>query len=121
MSPKAKHVLAREHLETARDDLDGGREKDAINALFYAAEAAVVSLTDKHGIATQRQHGLKADGATELHRRGVLRHDVGPLLKDLNQARKDIWYEGDDPELRQSLQDSFADVETLVTEAEAQA
>ena len=30
--------------ETAREDLGGGREKDAVNALFYAAEAAVVAL-----------------------------------------------------------------------------
>jgi hypothetical protein len=43
VSPKAKKDLAREHLETARDDLSGDREKDAINALFYAAEAAVVA------------------------------------------------------------------------------
>ncbi len=80
-----------------------------------------MSLTDKHGIATKRQHGLKADGATGLHKQGVLRHDFGPLLKDLNQARKDIWYEGDEPELDQSLEDTLADVEILVAEAEAQA
>lgn len=66
MSPKEKKKLAREHLETARDDLGGGREKDAINALFYAAEAAeaaVVALADAHGIDTKKRHYLKADAA----------------------------------------------------------
>lgn len=121
MSPKAKKELAREHLETARDDLSGGREKDAINALFYAAEAAVVALADAHGIDTKQHHGLKADAATDLHSRGVLKHDFGPLLRRLNQARKDVWYEGEEPELDQSLEDVLADIETLVAEAEAHA
>ncbi len=49
MSPKAKRELAREHLETARDDISGGREKEAVNAFFYAAEAAVVAIADAHG------------------------------------------------------------------------
>ncbi len=61
MSPKAKKELAREHLETAREDISGGREKDAINALFYAAEAAVVALADTHGIDTPRRHYLKGE------------------------------------------------------------
>lgn len=121
MSPKSKKELASEHLETAIDDLGGGREKDAINALFYAAEAAVVALADAHGIDTKRCHYLKADAARELYVRGVLKHDFGPLLKQLNQARKDIWYEGDEPELDQSLADIVADLETLVSVAEARA
>lgn len=121
MSPKAKKELAREHLETARDDLSGGREKDAINALFYAAEAAVVALADTYGIDTKQHHGLKADAATELHDRGVLKHEFGPLLRRLNQARKDVWYEGDEPQLDESLEDILSDLETLVAEAEAQA
>lgn len=120
MSPKAKHQLAREHLETARDDLDGAREKDAVNALFYAAEAAVVALSDAHGIDTKRHHGLKADAATELHQRGVVHEDYGPLLRQLNQARKDIWYEGDDPQLDRTLEEIAGDVEQLVEVAEAE-
>lgn len=120
MSPKTKKELAREHFETASDDINGGREKDAINALFYAAEAAVVALADAHGINTKKRHYLKADAATELHDRGLLEHDYGPLLRQLNQVRKDIWYEGDEPDLDQSLEDTLVDVETLVAEAEAQ-
>ncbi len=121
MSPKPKRELAREHLETAREDLGGGREKDAVNALFYAAEAAVVALADAHGIETSKKHYLKADAATELHRRGLLGDDFGPLLRQLNQARKDIWYEGDEPDFDQALEDVLADVETVVLEAEGTA
>lgn len=120
MCPKVKHQLAREHLETARGDLEGAREKDAVNALFYAAEAAVVALSDAHDIDTKQRHGLKADAATELHERGVLEEDYGPLLRQLNQARKDIWYEGDDPKLDRSLDQIAADVERLVEVAEAE-
>lgn len=121
MSPKAKHELAREHLETARQDIAGGDEKEAINALFYAAEAAVVAIADAHGVDTKRSHRLKADAASELHARNVLAHDFGPLIRQLNQARKDVWYEGEEPELDQSVEEILNDVETLVAEAEAQA
>lgn len=121
VSPKDKRELGREHLETARDDFDGGRQKDAVNALFYAAEAAVVALADAHGIETRKKHYLKADAATQLHRRGLLRDDFGPLLRQLNQARKDIWYEGDEPDFDDGLEDILADVETLVQEAEGTA
>lgn len=120
MSPKPKHQLAREHLETARADLQGARDKDAVNALFYAAEAAVVALSDAHGIDTKRHHGLKADAATELRQRGVLDEDYGSLLKQLNQARKDIWYEGDEPDFDRDLEEIAQDVERLVLAAEAQ-
>ena len=120
MSPRAKDELAREHLEGARDDLSRGQEKDAINALFYAAEAAVVALAEKHDMDTKRSHRLKADAASELNARGIVNRDFGPLIKELNQARKNVWYEGDEPEFSQSLEDTLSDVEALVAEAEAQ-
>jgi uncharacterized protein (UPF0332 family) len=75
------------------------RLNDAVNALFYAGEAAVVALADQNEIDTKRHHGLKADAATEMHTKGVLAEDYGPVLRILNQARKDIWYEGEEPEL----------------------
>lgn len=120
MSPKAKRELAREHLETAREDLNEGHDKDAVNALFYAAEAAVVALADHHGIDTKQQHSLKAEAATELHQQGLVSEDFGPLLRSLNQARKHIWYEGDDPDLDESLEEILGHVETLVEAAEQQ-
>lgn len=61
-------MSSRESISTAREDLDAGREKDAINALFYAAEAAAVALADAHGIDTQKHHGLKADAVSDLHK-----------------------------------------------------
>lgn len=118
MSPKPKHELAKEHIESAREDVEAGREKDAVNAMFYAAEAAIVAIAEREGLDTKQQHRLKADAATELHKRGVLDEDFGPLLRQLNQARKDVWYEGDDPQFNTSIEDVLAQVETLVDAAQ---
>jgi uncharacterized protein (UPF0332 family) len=118
MSPKDKRQLAREHLEDAEAAASEDRLKDAVNALFYAAEAAVVALAERSGIETRRQHQLKADAASEMHEKGILGRDYGPLLRTLNQARKDIWYEGDDPELGGDLDDLVHDVAKLVAAAE---
>jgi uncharacterized protein (UPF0332 family) len=95
------------------------RLNDAVNALFYAGEAAVVALADQNEIDTKRHHGLKADAATEMHTKGVLAEDYGPALRILNQARKDIWYEGEEPELNGGLEDLVVQVEGLVEAAEA--
>ncbi|HYI99223.1 MAG TPA: HEPN domain-containing protein [Thermoleophilaceae bacterium] len=121
MSPKPKKDLAREHIQTALEDYERGSENDAVNALFYAAEAAVVALADYHGINTQQRHNLKADAATELFLRKLIDQDFGPLLRELNQARKDIWYEGDEPDFEDGLEDVIAQVEELVSAAEEQA
>lgn len=115
MSPRSKSELAHDHLKAARDDLDGERTGDAINALFYAGEAAVVALAETHGIDTKKNHFLKASAASQLHQQGMLEHDLGPLLKDLNQARKDYWYEGEDPEI--DLETTYEEIEWLVDEA----
>ena len=114
MSPKDKRQLAREHLHAAQSAVEDGRLNDAINALFYASEAAVVAVADRHGIDTKKHHALKADAASALHERGVLREDYGLVLRVLNQARKDIWYEGEEPELGGELDDLLAQVEALV-------
>jgi uncharacterized protein (UPF0332 family) len=111
--------LAREHLQDAQDAVTSDRVKDAVNALFYAAEAAVVALADEHRIDTKKHHGLKADAASEMYQRGVLARDFGVLLRKLNQARKDIWYEGEDPELDGSLEGLAAEVDELVETAES--
>ena len=118
MSPKDKRQLAREHLEAAQAAVMAGRVNDAVNALFYAAEAAVVAIADRHEIDTKKHHGLKADAATELYKRGALESDFGAVLRVLNQARKDIWYEGEEPQLDGGLEDLLADVEELVEAAE---
>jgi uncharacterized protein (UPF0332 family) len=118
MSPKEKHVLAREHLEDARSAIDDERLKDAVNALFYGAEAAVVSLAERHGLETRRQHRMKSDAATQLFREGHLEADYGPTLRALNAARKEIWYEGDEPGLVHELEAVADTVTELVLAAE---
>ena len=112
MSPKPKDVLAREHLEVAREDLDGGRIGDALSALFYAGEAAIVAVAEANDIDTKRNHRLKASAARELHEKGILDEDFSGLLRELNQGRKDHWYEGDDPDL--DLEEAYERVESLV-------
>jgi hypothetical protein len=110
VSPPSKRDLACRHLETAREDVDGGRHADAINALFYAAEAAAVWLADRHDLPTEQKHWLKATAATTLHHRGVAREDFGELLRRLNQRRKDYWYDGEEI--------NAADVEALLPQVE---
>lgn len=89
---------------------------DALNALFYASEAAVVALAEVHGIDTKKNHRLKASAAKELYEKGILEEDFGPLLRELNQGRKDHWYEGEEPEI--DLEDAYDDVERLVDTAQ---
>lgn len=119
MSPKSKPELARQHLETARDDLDGERPGEAINALFYSAEAAIDFLAAKHSIETRRKHYLKAQAAEELHANSVLPDDYSALLTDLNEARKAVWYAGEEPEM--DVEKTYADVETLVEATKGEA
>jgi uncharacterized protein YutE (UPF0331/DUF86 family) len=119
MSPKSKVELARQHIGTARADLDDERTGEAINALFYAAEAALDFLADKHSINTQRKHYLKAKAAQTLHKKGVLANDYSSLLNDLNDARKAVWYAGDEPDM--NVEDAYADVEAFVEAAEVEA
>jgi hypothetical protein len=69
-----------------------------VTFLPLAAEAAVVALAELNGIATERQHWRKGEAATELHTRGILPTDLGPMLELLNQVRKDAGYEGEDPD-----------------------
>ena len=63
---------------------------------------------------------MKADAASELHANGVLDEDFGPLLRTLNQERKDVWYEGEDPDFgEESLDDVAERVRGLIEAAEA--
>lgn len=90
-----------------------------VTFLHLAAEAAVVALSDRNGIATERQHWRKAEAATELHSRGVLSSDLSPMLDLLNQARKDAGYEGEDPDFGDWTSESLlSTVENAVQTAE---
>lgn len=120
MVPRPKHEVARDHLGLARADIEAGDERGAVSALFYAAEADLVALAEVHGIDTKRDHRRKADAASAMHANGALDSDFGPLLKELNQQRKDVWYEGEPPDFGEfGLSDVADEVESLVRAAEA--
>jgi hypothetical protein len=122
MSPRPKHELAREHFDRGLAGVTSGDSAEAVAWLFLSLEAAIVSVADKHGLDTRKQHWRKADVAQQLYKRGVLPHDYSDSLRVLNEARKVATYEGDEPDLEgQSLEDIAADVETAVELAEQEA
>jgi hypothetical protein len=51
--------------------------------------------------------------AINRHFSMALDKNYGPALRILNQARKDIWYEGEEPELNGELEDLVGRLETL--------
>ncbi len=102
--------------------MTSGDTTEAVAWLFLSLEAAIVSVADRHGVDTKKQHWKKAGAAKELHRQGVLPHDFSDTLRLLNEARKVATYEGDEPDLEgQSLEDIASDVETAVELAEREA
>jgi hypothetical protein len=122
VSPRAKHELAREHLDRGLAGVSANDATEAVAWLFLSLEAAIVSVADKHGMETKRQHWKKAEVAKDLYSQGVLPQDFSSILQLLNEARKVATYEGDEPELEgQSLEDIAADVETAVELAEQEA
>jgi hypothetical protein len=119
MSPESKVDLAREHLTRASTAFEAGDPVVGVTFLHLAAEAAVVALSDRNGIATERQHWRKAEAATELHTRGVHSTDLSPILELLNQARKDAGYEGEDPDFGDWTSESLLSaIEDVVQTAE---
>ncbi len=93
-----------------------------VTFLHLPAEAAVVALAELNGIATERQHWRKGEAATELHTRGILSTDLGPMLELLNQARKDAGYEGEDPDFGEwTSEELVSAVEDAVQVAEGAA
>jgi HEPN domain-containing protein len=119
VSPKAKHRLAREHLDTARRELAQGAIVPAIMFLHLAAEAAVVALAERQGIDTRKRHDLKAEAAHRLFELGVVSDDRSEPLRALNQTRKDATYEGEEPDLgRAELEGLFEKLEAVVRVAE---
>lgn len=119
MSPQSKASLAREHLSRAGTAFAAGDLVAGVMFLHLAAEAAVVALAELQGIATERQHWRKGQAATELHTRGILSTDLGPILELLNQARKDAGYEGEDPDFGDwTSEELLSTVENAVETAE---
>jgi HEPN domain len=122
MSPQSKSDLAREHFTRAHGAFEAGDLVVGVTFLYLAAEAAIVALSELNGIAIERQHWRKAQAAGELHTRGVLTTDLSPVLELLNQARKDVAYEGEDPDFGGwSPEDLLSAVEGVVSRAEEEA
>jgi hypothetical protein len=122
VSPRPKHQLAREHLTRGLGGVMAGDTAEAVAWLFLSLEAAIVSVAEKQGLETEKQHWKKAEVAQELYRRGVLQHDYSDGLRLLNEAPKVATYEGDEPDLEgRSLEDIAADVEAAVELAEQEA
>jgi hypothetical protein len=121
MSPDSKTGLAREHLTRASRAFESWDPVVGVTFLHLAAEAAVVSLSERNGIATERQHWRKAEAATELHERGILSTDLSPILELLNQARKDAAYEGEDPDFGDWTSESLLSTVDEVVETSEEA
>lgn len=120
MAPKPKVEVAREHLSKAQEEAAAGDLKDAVQWSFASLEAAIDALAAKHGIAIEEQHWRRRDAAHELMLRGVLPRDLSGLHQLLNEERKAMFYEGEDPELGDlSIEDVLVEVETAVRIAEA--
>jgi hypothetical protein len=119
MSPEAKSDLARQHLTRASGAFEAGDPVVGVTFLHLSAEAAIVALSEQHGITTERQHWRKEEAATELHARGILSEDLSPVLAMLNQGRKDAGYEGEDPDFGDwTTEDLLSTVEDAVNAAE---
>jgi hypothetical protein len=83
-------------------------------------EAAIAAIADQHGVSTPPKHWRKVEIAEELFNKGHISFDFGPVLRTLNDARKEAVYEGEERDLDgQSLEDLASDVETAVELAEA--
>jgi HEPN domain-containing protein len=119
MVPKPKVEVAREHLSKAQEEAATGDLKDAVQWSFASLEAAIDALAAKHGIAIEEQHWRRRDAAHELMLKGVLPRDLSDLHQLLNEERKAMFYEGEDPELGDlSIKDVLGEVEAAVKIAE---
>jgi predicted AAA+ superfamily ATPase len=119
MAPRSKAVLAREHLGRALPAVAAQDHTEAVAWLFVSLEAAIVAVAQVQGLDTKKAHWKKAEVAAELHATGVLPTDYADALKLLNEARKAVFYEGEDPDLGgQSLEDIASTVESAVKQAE---
>lgn len=112
-------LLAREHLDRALPAVAAQDHTEAVAWLFVSLEAAIVSVANAQGLDTKKAHWKKAEVAAELCATGVLPIDYADALKLLNEARKAVFYEGEDPDLGgRSLEDIASTVESAVERAE---
>ena len=119
MSPKAKHVLARDHLDLAREEIGSGHLGLAATLLLHAAEAAIDALAEENGIETNPTHWRREQIVAELNELSIASPDDAELIRLLNKERKGYAYDGDDPEFSgDGAKDIVSRVEALVVAAE---
>lgn len=112
--------MAREHLSKAQEEANAGDLRNAVQWSFASLEAAIDALAAEHAIRIDEQHWRRRDAAHELMLRGVLPRDLSDLHQLLNEERKAMFYEGEDPELGElSIEDVLSEIETAVKIAEA--
>lgn len=121
MSPKPKVQVAREHLSKAQAGAAGGDARDALQWSFASLEAAIDALAAPRGVAIDERHWKRTEAARSLHESGVLPKDLSTLHRSLNEARRAVFYEGEEPDLGDlSIEDVLSDVEDAVVAAEAE-
>ena len=84
-------------------------------------EAAIDALAEPRGISTDQKHWRRRDAATQLHARGILPKDLGPLHDKLNEIRKGVFYDGEEPDLEgEDITDVLAEIEEAVAKAQGE-
>lgn len=77
-------------------------------------------MSPKAKVQVAREHWKRTQAAQRLHDEGVLSNDLSGLHRRLNEARKGVFYEGEEPDLAGlSIEDVLADIENAVAKAEA--
>lgn len=119
MSPKAKYVLARDHLDLAREETEAGHLGLAATLLLHAAEAAVDALAERHKIKTSPTHWRREEILAELNDVGIGSSEDADLIRLLNVERKGYAYDGDEPDFQDDTIEGILErVEALVVAAE---
>jgi hypothetical protein len=121
MTSKPKVEVAREHLSKAQEEALGGDLRDAVQWSFASLEAVIDALAETRGIAIDEKHWRRTEAATKLHEDDVLPADLSDLHRLLNEERKGMFYDGEDPELGDlAIEDVLSEIEAAVEIAEAQ-
>jgi hypothetical protein len=122
VAPKSKAEIARSHLEKAREEASQKDLADAVQWSFASLEAVIDAIGEAHGITTEKNHWRRSEAATELYDKGVLPKDLAPLHRLLNDERKAVFYEGEDPDLGdRSIEEVLDDLLVAVEIAEGDA
>ncbi|CAN5460572.1 hypothetical protein BH20ACT18_BH20ACT18_06670 [soil metagenome] len=73
-------------------------------------------------LRSTRSTGKRTEAARSLHTIGVLPKDLSGLHQSLNEARKAVFYDGEEPDLGEtSIEDVLSQIEDAVVVAEAEA